>query len=286
MTDSASANAAFATGHKTYNAGISVSNEDVSRPFASVLEAAELNGKSTGLVTTARITHATPAVYASHVRNRDNENAIASQYLDSGIDVLFGGGESFFLTKEERGKRSDKNLLPEFEAKGYKVVKTGQGLSKLSAKDSKVLGLFGSSHVAYVPDRTAEVPSLAEMTSKALEILSANENGFAIMIEGGRIDHAGHANDLPTMVQEVIDFDEAFKVAIEFAKKDGNTSVVVTADHETGGLSLSRDNIYELNVDLWNQQKNSSESLVTVLNEAKTIADVKKSLRTILGLLI
>ncbi|WHX50408.1 alkaline phosphatase [Paenibacillus woosongensis] len=276
VTDSASAGTAFATGHKTYNAGISVSNEDVSRPFASVLEAAELNGKSTGLVTTARITHATPAVYASHVRNRDNENAIASQYLDSGIDVLFGGGESFFLTKEERGKRSDKNLLPEFEAKGYKVVKTGQGLSKLSAKDSKVLGLFGSSHVAYVPDRTAEVPSLAEMTSKALEILSANENGFAIMIEGGRIDHAGHANDLPTMVQEVIDFDEAFKVAIEFAKKDGNTSVVVTADHETGGLSLSRDNIYELNVDLWNQQKNSSESLVTVLNEAKTIADVKK----------
>lgn len=276
VTDSASAGTAFATGNKTYNAGISVSNEDVSRPFASVLEAAELNGKSTGLVTTARITHATPAVYASHVRNRDNENAIASQYLDSGIDVLFGGGESFFLTKEEKGKRSDKNLLPEFEAKGYKVVKTGQSLGKLSAKDSKVLGLFGSSHVAYVPDRTAEVPSLAEMTSKALEILSANENGFAIMIEGGRIDHAGHANDLPTMVQEVIDFDEAFKVAIEFAKKNGNTSVVVTADHETGGLSLSRDNIYELNVDLWNQQKNSSESLVTVLNEAKTIADVKK----------
>lgn len=276
VTDSASAGTAFATGHKTYNAAISVSNEDVSKPFASVLEAAELSGKSTGLVTTARITHATPAVYASHVRSRDNENAIASQYLDSGIDVLLGGGESFFVTKEEKGKRSDKNLLPEFEAKGYQIVKTGQSLNKLSAKDSKVLGLFGSSHVAYVPDRSTDTPSLAEMTSKALEILSANDKGFAIMIEGGRIDHAGHANDFPTMVQEALDFDEAFKVAIEFAKKDGNTSVVVTADHETGGLSLSRDNIYELNVDLWNKQKNSSESLVTALNEAKTIADVKK----------
>lgn len=276
VTDSASAGTAFATGHKTYNAAISVSNEDVSKPFASVLEAAELSGKSTGLVTTARITHATPAVYASHVRSRDNENAIASQYLDSGIDVLLGGGESFFVTKEEKGKRSDKNLLPEFEAKGYQIVKTGQSLNKLSAKDSKVLGLFGSSHVAYVPDRSADTPSLAEMTSKALEILSTNDKGFAIMIEGGRIDHAGHANDFPTMVQEALDFDEAFKVAIEFAKKDGNTSVVVTADHETGGLSLSRDNIYELNVDLWNNQKNSSESLVSALNEAKTIADVKK----------
>lgn len=276
VTDSASAGTAFATGHKTYNAAISVSNEDVSKPFASVIEAAELSGKSTGLVTTARITHATPAVYASHVRNRDNESAIASQYLDSGVDVLFGGGKQFFVTKDEKGKRTDKNLLPEFQAKGYKVVENAKGLASLSSKDSKVLGLFGSSHVAYVPDRTEETPSLAAMTSKALEILSADKNGFAIMIEGGRIDHAGHANDLPTLVQEALDFDAAFKVAVEFAKKDGNTSVVVTADHETGGLSLSRDNIYEVNIDLWDKQKHSSEYLINALNEAKTIADIKK----------
>lgn len=276
VTDSASAGTAFATGHKTYNAGISVSNEDVSKPFASVIEAAELNGKATGLVTTARITHATPAVYASHVRSRDNENAIASQYLESGVDVLFGGGESFFVTKDEKGKRTDKNLLPEFEAKGYKIVKTAKDLNSLTSKNTKALGLFGSSHVSYVPDRSTETPSLAVMTSKALDILSANKNGFAIMIEGGRIDHAGHANDLPTMVQEALDFDAAFKVALDFAKKNGNTSVVVTADHETGGLSLSRDNIYEINIDLWDQQKHSSEHLVSALNEAATIADVKK----------
>lgn len=95
VTDSASAGTAFATGHKTYNAGISVSNEDVSKPFASIIEAAETSGKATGLVTTARITHATPAVYASHVRSRDNESAIASQYLESGVDVLMGGASSF-----------------------------------------------------------------------------------------------------------------------------------------------------------------------------------------------
>lgn len=276
VTDSASAGTAFATGHKTYNAGISVSNEDVSKPFASVIEAAEASGKATGLVTTARITHATPAVYASHVRSRDNENAIASQYLDSGVDVLFGGGKSFFVTKEEKGKRADKSLLPEFKAKGYKVIEDAKSLQSLTAKDAKVLGLFGSSHVDYVPDRKAETPNLAAMTSKALEVLSADEDGFAIMIEGGRIDHAGHANDLPTLVQEALDFDAAFKVAIDFAKKDGNTSVVVTADHETGGLSLSRDNIYEINIDLWDKQKHSSEYLVSALNEAKTLADVKK----------
>ncbi|WP_438350327.1 alkaline phosphatase [Paenibacillus sp. FA6] len=275
VTDSASAGTAFATGNKTYNAAISVSNEDVAKPFASVLEAAELSGKSTGLVTTARITHATPAVYATHVRSRDNESAIASQYLTSGIDVLLGGGQSFFVTKDEKGKRTDKNIIPDFQAKGYKVVQKAADLNALTAKNSKVLGLFGSSHVDYVPDRTQDTPSLAAMTSKAIEILSTNKEGFAVMIEGGRIDHAGHANDLPTMIQETLDFDAAFKVAIDFAKKDGNTSVVVTADHETGGLSLSRDNIYEVNIDLWDKQKHSSESIASKLEAAQSIAEIK-----------
>jgi len=275
VTDSASAGTAFATGNKTYNAAISISNEDVAVPFASVIEAAELSGKSTGLVTTARITHATPAVYASHVRSRDNETAIASQYLESGVDVLLGGGSSFFLSKDEKGKRSDKSIIADFESKGYDYVTDKAGLNALKADNGKVLGLFGGSHVSYVPDRTDAVPALADMTSKALSILSQDEKGFAVMIEGGRIDHAAHANDFPTTVQEVLDFDAAVKVALDFAKKDGNTSVVITADHETGGLSLSRDNIYELNLDLWDQQKNSSEFIAGKLKEAKTIEEVK-----------
>lgn len=275
VTDSASAGTAFATGHKTYNAGISVSNEDASKPYASVIEAAELQGKATGLVTTARITHATPAVFASHVRNRDNENAIASQYLESGVDVLFGGGSQFFLSKDEKGKRTDKSIIADFEAKGYKYVKDTAGLNSLSADTSKVLGTFGSSHVAYVNDRTDAIPNLAQMTGKALDILSKDKNGFAMMIEGGRIDHASHANDFPSTVQEVLDFDAAVKVALDFAKNDGNTSVVITADHETGGLSLSRDNIYELNMDLWDKQKHSSEFLNSTLSKAKTVEEVK-----------
>ncbi|MFS0839597.1 alkaline phosphatase [Paenibacillus sp. 1P03SA] len=276
VTDSASAGTAFATGNKTYNAAISVSNEDVSKPFASVIEASELAGKATGLVTTARITHATPAVYASHVRNRDNESAIASQYLNDGdVDVLFGGGKQFFLSKDEKGKRTDKTIIPDFEKEGYKVVYDKQGLASLDGKTGKALGLFGNSHVDYVLDRTNTVPNLAEMTSKAIDILSANPKGFTMMVEGGRIDHAGHANDLPSVVQEMLDFDAAVKVAVEFAKKDGNTSVVVTADHETGGLSLSRDNIYEINVDAWDDQQKSSELIGGELKNAKTVEDVK-----------
>lgn len=276
VTDSASAGTAFATGHKTYNAGISVSNEDISKPFASVIEASETAGKATGLVTTARITHATPAVFASHVRNRDNENAIASQYLDSGVDVLFGGGKSYFVSKEEGGKRSDKTILGDFEAKGYTLIEDSASLAALPASTGKALGLFGNSHVAYTPDRTDDIPSLADMTSKAIELLSQDADGFTMMIEGGRIDHASHANDFPTTIQEVLDFDAAVKVALDYAKKDGNTSIVITADHETGGLSLGRDNIYEMNLDLWDQQKHSSEYLIDQLNEAETVADIKK----------
>lgn len=274
VTDSASAGTAFATGHKTYNAGISVSNEDISVPFASVIEAAENSGKATGLVTTARITHATPAVYGSHVRSRDNESAIASQYLNSGIDVLFGGGKQFFVAKDEGGKRADKNIIPDFQAKGYEVAYDSAGLSSL--KGNKALGLFNNSHVAYMLDRDEKVPSLAAMTGKALELLSKDQNGFAMMIEGGRIDHASHANDYPSTIQEVLDFDAAVKVAMDFAKKDGNTSVVITADHETGGLSLARDNIYEMNYDLWDKQKKSSEVLGVALKAAKTPEEIKK----------
>ncbi|WP_068774402.1 alkaline phosphatase [Paenibacillus sp. FJAT-26967] len=276
VTDSASAGTAFATGHKTYNAGISVSNEDVSKPFGSVIEASELAGKSTGLVTTARITHATPAVYAAHVRNRDNENAIASQFLTDGdVDVLFGGGKQFFFSKEEKGKRTDKTIIPDFEAKGYKVVYDKQGLASLGSQTGKALGLFGNSHVDYVLDRDAKVPNLAEMSQKAIDILSQNPKGFTMMIEGGRIDHAGHANDLSSLVQEMLDFDAAVKVAMDFAKKDGNTSVVITADHETGGLSLSRDNIYEINVDAWDAQQKSSELIGAELKNATSKSEVK-----------
>jgi len=276
VTDSASAGTAFATGNKTYNAGISVSNEEVSKPFASVIEAAEAAGKATGLVSTARITHATPAVYASHVRSRDNELAIASQYLESGVDVLLGGGSSFFTSKDEGGRRSDGSLIPQFEAKGYTYITNASQLNRLNQNDEQVLGLFSSSHIPYVLDRTNEIPSLAQMTKKAIELLEKDEDGFVVMIEGGRIDHASHANDFPSTVQEVLDFDAAVKVALDYAKKDGNTSIVITADHETGGLSLSRDNIYELNLDLWDKQVHSSEFIASKLNEAKTLSDIKK----------
>ncbi|WP_339368951.1 alkaline phosphatase [Paenibacillus elgii] len=276
ITDSSAAGTALATGRKTYNSAVSVSNEEVAVPYASVIEAAEAKGKATGLVSTVRITHATPAVFASHVRSRKNEAAIASQMLESGVDVLLGGGADYFTGKHAGGKRPDKTIVPDFEAKGYSVVKDRAGLQALTAKHDKVLGLFGRSHFDYAIDRDNSSPSLADLTGKAIELLSAKPEGFVLMIEGGRIDHAAHANDLPTMVKEVLDFDAAVKTAMDFAKKDGSTSVVATADHETGGLSLGRDNRYELNIDLWNRQKQSSQALNTALKQARTPEEIRQ----------
>ncbi|WP_088830799.1 alkaline phosphatase [Paenibacillus tyrfis] len=270
ITDSSAAGTALATGRKTYNSAVSVSNEEVAMPYASVIEAAEAKGKATSIVTTARITHATPAAFASHVRSRKNEAAIASQLLESGVDVLLGGGAAYFTGK----------ILPDFEAKGYSVVKDQAGLQTLTVKHDKVLGLFGPSHLDYAIDRDSSSPSLADLAEKAIELLSAKPEGFVLMIEGGRIDHAAHANDLPTMVKEVLDFDAAVKTAMDFAIKDGSTSVVVTADHETGGMSLGRDNRYELNIDLWNRQKQSSQALNAALEQARTPEEIRKFVQT------
>jgi alkaline phosphatase len=276
VTDSAAAGTAFSTGNKTYNNAISVSNGDVAKPYASVIEAAMKQGKATGLVTTDAITGATPAVWASHVRQRSNQNAIASQFLDSGVNVFFGGGKVNFVTKEDKGKRTDKNIIPDFQAKGYQTAFDKKGLDAIPATAGKALGLFADVEIPYVLDRTDSIPSLPQLSQKALDILSQNKNGFVLLVEQGRIDHAGHANDLPANIQEMLELDATFKTLVDFAKKDGNTSVVVTADHETGGLSLGRDNVYELNVDLFNKEKHSYEYLDAILKAAQTADDVRK----------
>jgi len=163
VTDSAASGTAFSTGNKTYNGAISVTNEEVAKPVASIMEAAKEAGKGTGLISTTRITHATPAVYASHVRNRDNENAIATQYLDSGIDVFIGGGERHFVGSEAEAKfveteREDgENLIPEFKEKGYQVAYNQDELQQ--ADGDKLLALLSDSHVPYNLDREEDFPS-------------------------------------------------------------------------------------------------------------------------------
>ena len=288
ITDSAASGTAFATGNKTYNGAISVTNEKAAKPVASILEAAKAEGKGTGLISTARITHATPAVYASHVRSRNNENAIASQFLDAEIDVLIGGGESYFVSDKTeavfgKAKREDgRSLIDEFKDKGYATANTKEELK--NAEGDKLLALLSDSHVPYELDREETVPRLKEQLEKALDVLEENDEGFVLMLEAGRIDHAGHANDIHSVVRELLEFDEAFEAAVAYAKESGDTSVIATADHETGGLSIGRDNISEVDFDSIKNVTASSEFVGKALEQAKSDGELQAIMNEFAGI--
>jgi alkaline phosphatase len=232
ITDSAAGATAYSCGMKTDN-GMIAFLPDGSH-CKTLLEFAEENGMSTGLVATSTITHATPASFASHVRSRGNQVGIAEQYVESGVEVFFGGGREFFIPQDQDGssRSDDRNLIEEFESKGYEYVSTAEEMKKSTS--DKVLGLFANSGMESV-DRS---PTLADMSSVALSKLETNDNGFFLMVEGSQIDWAGHGNDAEYAIREMKDFDEAVKVALDFAAKDGETLVVLTADHETGGMTM------------------------------------------------
>jgi alkaline phosphatase len=239
ITDSASAATAMSAGIKTYNNAIAVDNDE--SEAKTVLEAAKEKGKATGLVATSEITHATPASFGSHDISRKNMNAIADDYYDElingkhKIDVLLGGGTELF-------ERKDRNLTEEFKKDGYNYVTNRDEL--LKNKNQQVLGLFAPRGLDKMIDRTNEQPSLAEMTTAAIDRLKQDKDGFFLMIEGSQIDWAGHDNDIVGAMSEMEDFEKAFQAAIDFAKKDKNTLVVATADHSTGGFSIGADGIY------------------------------------------
>lgn len=240
VTDSAAGATAYSAATKTYNGAIAV--DTTKQPVATILEAAEARGMATGLVVTSRLTHATPATFSAHVPDRWMENTIAEQQLAQGIDVLLGGGRRHFVPQSVDGSKreDDRNLLAEAQASGYTVVQDADGFRQADA--TPLLGLFSLSHMSYEMDRDpAAQPSLAEMTQKALDLLSSDEDGYFLMVEASRIDHAGHDNDASAHLFDTIAFDEAVETALAHAKAEGNTLVVSVADHETGGLSLGRD---------------------------------------------
>ncbi|MBZ0265299.1 alkaline phosphatase [bacterium] len=233
ITDSAAAATAMATGKKTKNRIVSMSeNGEI---FETILEKAEKRGMVTGLVSTSSITHATPACFASHVESRYMENEIAEQIATAGIEVILGGGTQFFTPSNMDGsKRKDsRNLIEEMQETGYTFV--GDRDALINSSSNKLLGLFSSGGMKTQPPE----PSIAEMTEKSLQVLSKSEQGFFLMIEGSQIDWEAHDNDFEDMVRQTLLFDEAVGVALDFAMEDGETFIIVTTDHDTGGLVIT-----------------------------------------------
>lgn len=275
VTDSAASATAYASGIRTKNGRIGTDDDE--RPVATILEEAEKAGYWTGLVTTTRITHATPAAFSAHVASRADEAEIADQQIRQGIEVLFGGGMNHYRGEGAGGTREDgRDLVAEAEALGYRFVDDVPELASVGAPP--VLGLFNASHVDYEIDRSAgDDPSLGEMTRKALDLLAESPGGFFLMIEAGRIDHAAHGNDPATHLHDTIAYDEAMRAALEFARRDGNTLIVATSDHETGGLTVGRDGLYDWNPAALAPIRRSLEAMGPDLRAAAGAADVESA---------
>lgn len=252
VTDSAASATAFSSGHKTYNGAIGV--DENKENVKTVLEQAKENGKSTGLVSTAEITDATPAAYASHVDSRDKKDEIAQQFYNDKIngehtvDVLLGGGAKYF--GEENG-----NLADKFKKDGYDVVDNKTDLQKSTSK--QVLGLFADGNMPLQIDAPDKNPKLLDMTETAVNKLQQNDKGFFLMVEGASIDKAGHPNDVTGVMSEMEGFEKSFDYAMNYAKEHKDTLVVATADHSTGGLSIAKGEDYLWNPQVIHDMKNS-----------------------------
>jgi len=239
VTDSAAAGTALATGVKTYNKAISVDVDE--NPVQTILEMAQDAGKSVGLVTTVQLAHATPAVFAAHNPDRDAYLEIALDMFDHDVDVLLGGGENHFLPAGTTGcypgdgeRTDDRNLIDEAIAKGYTYVCTEADFDAVDpATTDKLLGTFADDGM-----ERPYAPSLADMTAKAIDILSKNPEGFFLMVEGGQIDWAAHVNQALNTIGDTLGFDEAVVAALDFQTQHPDTLAIVTADHTTGGLTI------------------------------------------------
>ncbi len=283
VTDSAAAGTALATGKKTNNKMISVS-PDGNTDYRTLVEEAEAKGMGTGLITTTRLTHATPATFASHNVSRYNANEIAVDFVESGVDFFAGGGLRYFIPQgfvdvqkdafgdTIKSKRKDnRNLIAEFANKGYNTYYGEMGAKDFDeytpdSKD-KVFAAFTYSHLPYEIDRINNpqynAPSIADMTQKAIDTLSWYENGFFMMVEGGRIDHACHANDAGGSIHDTLAFDKAVGKAIDFYNEHPDeTLIVVVGDHETGGMGLGFSKNYFLNLEALEGQKASFDGTI------------------------
>jgi alkaline phosphatase len=248
VTDSAAAASAWACGQKFNNGEISLHVETGESP-QTILEFAKSKGRGTGLVATSTITHATPAAFGAHVKNRNCENEIARQYIHkTGVDVILGGGKLRFSSSVQDKCGGGGDFIPDAQDKGYTVVYTRDELLKVE-NAKKLLGLFSEGPLAPGPKRAGDntiktrEPTLAEMTGAALKILEKNANGFFLMVEASQVDWANHANNQEYQIAEILALDEAVGVVLDWVnakvERKSETLIIVVPDHETGGFAIN-----------------------------------------------
>ncbi len=236
VTDSAASATAIATGVKTSNEMIGMSPDSVA--VETILELAMRKGMATGVVTTTSITDATPACFIAHVPDRKMKFQIAEQIIRSGIAVALGGGYWYFLPPDSGLREDGINLVEEAKKRGFSVVFDRDSL--LSFNGDRLLGLFSPDNLPYEGQRPeAEIPSLVEMVKVAVDVLEKDPDGFILVVEGGRIDHAEHENSISDAIGELLGFDQAVGYVMRHFEGDSLATIVVTADHDCGGPGIT-----------------------------------------------
>lgn len=253
VTDSGSGGTSLATGVKTVYHAVGVDPEG--KPLTSLVDVAKELGKDAGMAVTCRLWDATPCDFCCHNIDRDKEEELVGDYPTSGVDFVFGGGAQKFTNRKD-----GRDIFKELQKKGYHVSRT---LDDFFAYDK-------NSHIFAVPyDKDTPLPDergdlLARASMKGISLMNQNKNGFFMMIEGSQLDDYGHFNQLDLLMKETLDFDQTVGEVMKWAAKDGETLVVVTADHETGGLTLVNGNKDEGRVECCFSTKDHSGAMVPV----------------------
>lgn len=260
ITDSGAGATVLATGYRTINRYISVDSSG--KPLKTLFQIAKEKGKALGLISTSSVTHATPAAFYAHIDDRGRETDIALQLTESDIDVIIGGGTKFFLPDVLGGSRKDDlNVIEMMQSKGYSWLNNFD--HQLISGSEKVLCLMEKNGLKHASDRNF---TLGNLTKAAIDNLKSNENGFVIMIEGSQIDWAGHDNIPEYLLHEMRDFNTAINESLNFAKEDGNTLIIITTDHETGGMAITGGDVDGKNLKLSFISKSHTAGFVPVFS--------------------
>lgn len=260
VTDSAAGGSAWGGGVRVFNGRLN--QDEQGNCHKPILQKFKESGKAVGCVTTVPITHATPASFSICNENRRNQAEIAKQYIDIRFDVMLGGGLEFF---DKSLRKDGEDVFGTFENSGFGVAKNKADMNALKYSDKPILGVFHESALPYTIDHLnnedykKNIPTLREMSMFAIEKLSKNSNGFAMQIEGGKVDWAAHGNDVAGLIYDQIAFDETVAAVIDFARKDGNTLVIITTDHGNANPGLLYGKKANENFDRLQRFKHSNE---------------------------
>ncbi|GEP51332.1 alkaline phosphatase [Flavobacterium noncentrifugens] len=276
VTDSSAGSSSWGGGVRVPNGSLNVGANG--ETYLPILQKFKKAGKMAGCVTTVPITHATPAGFCVNSKSRNSQEDIAAQYLDLGFDIMMGGGNQYFASDKRKDK---KDMYAAYASKGYQVVKTRAEMMAASL-DKPVIGVFADDALPYYVDRNNDadlknsVPSLAEMAQKAIDRMKNNPKGFVLQIESGKVDWAAHANDIGGLINDQIEFDEAIKIAIEFAEKDKETLVIITTDHGNANPGIIYGKEANANFDSIQKYTRTNEWILNAIHADSSVAQVRE----------